>query len=140
MALAAAAAQRRDAQVGRIQELQVLERRVGAAIDRVVGELVDAGQRQLVEPRVRIGRLERAVADLRRRRHVAGVLVDARRIAAVAGRAREPVGARERMRVLEARTGVVVVLRTVVAEHARSARELVALPASAVDAGAEQQA
>ena len=106
------------AQVARVHELQVLERGVGLPVDRVVRELVHPGQRQLVEVRGRVLVLEVPVADLGRRRHVARSHVEPVRVAAVTDLALEVVRARERMRVLDARTVVVVLQRAVVTLHA----------------------
>ena len=116
---AAATAAVDHAQVARVHELQVVERAVGDPVDRVVRELVDAGQRQAVEVRRAVRRQVLRVPDLRRRRHVTRDLVRAHRVSAVAGRAQEVVRALERVRVLDSRARVVVRQRGVVARHAR---------------------
>ncbi len=114
----AALAVRHHAEIAGVDELQVLHRRVRHAVDRVVGELVDAGEGQPVEVGLLVEDAVGVVADLRGRRDVGAELAGAVAVTAVTGRALHVLGAREGVRVAHAGAGVVVAVRAVVAVHA----------------------
>ena len=78
---------RHHAEVARIDELKIIERRVRHPIDFVVRELVDPGQGQPVEVRVVIANLVLFVTDFRWRRHVTFIGPLAVRVSAVTLRA-----------------------------------------------------
>ena len=118
VALSAALRFGHHTQVTRVDELQVLERSVGLAADRVVRELVDARESQTIEVGGPVVQLVRLVSDLGRRRYVTGDSICSRRVTPVAGRATQAVRRAERVWILQSRPGVVIVRGPVVAGHA----------------------